>query len=132
MRWLIAAATFTLLGQPVVASAQQGFQLPSGNVLCEVMENALRCEIIEFRFARPAAPKDCDSDWGHAYGIAARGRAQVLCAGDLVVNRGLPRLNYGQRWDGTGVTCQAERSGLRCVNAEGGGLELSRSRLGLF
>ncbi len=132
MRWLIAAAIFALLGQPVVASAQQGFQLPSGNVLCEVMENALRCEIAQFNFARPAKPKECDSDWGHAYAIGARGRAEVLCAGDMVVDRRVPRLEYGQRWQGIGVTCEAERNGLRCTNGEGRRLELARGRLGLF
>lgn len=132
MRWLVAAATVTLLGFPVVASAQQGFQLPSGNVFCEVEEGALRCDLVEFSFARPPKPKDCDTDWGHAYSIGARGGPRVLCAGDTVVNRGARRLNYGERWDGVGVTCHAERSGLRCINADGRGFELSRRQLGMF
>lgn len=132
MRWLIAAATFTLFTFPVVASAQEGFQLSSGNVFCEVEENALRCDLVDYSFAKPAQPAGCETDWGHAYSIGARGGTRVLCAGDTVMNRGARRLNYGQRWDGVGVTCHAERTGLRCINAEGHGFELSRRRLNLY
>jgi hypothetical protein len=127
IRWI---AVFAAL--PVLASAQDGFQLPSGNIMCGVDDGAVRCEIVTFTFARPAAPADCDSDWGHAYGIGARGASSVLCAGDLVIGRGLPVLAYGARWRGAGVTCQSERTGLRCVNAEGRGFEISRSRLNRF
>ncbi|NKC29668.1 DUF6636 domain-containing protein [Falsiroseomonas selenitidurans] len=127
-KWL-ALAGFLL---PGIASAQEGFQLPSGNVFCAVEENALRCDLVEFSFTRPPRPQDCDTDWGHAYSLGARGGARALCAGDTVVNRGARRLRYGERWDGAGVTCHAERTGLHCINADGRGFDLARSRLGLF
>ena len=132
MRWLLAALVFALLAFPVVASAQEGFQLPSGNVFCEVEENALRCDLVEFTFAKPPRPRNCDTDWGHAYSIGARGVSRVLCAGDTVVNRGARVLRYGARWDGVGVTCYAERTGLKCINADGRGFELSRATLNRF
>ncbi|MBU8545433.1 MULTISPECIES: DUF6636 domain-containing protein [Roseomonadaceae] len=132
MRWPLAAATLALLALPVAALAQEGFQMPSGNVFCEVEENALRCDLVDFTFARPPQPADCETDWGHAYSLAARGTSRVLCAGDTVVNRGARRLRYGDRWDGVGVTCHAERTGLKCINAEGRGFELSRTRLSRF
>jgi len=128
MRWLIAA----LVMFPVVASAQDGFQLPSRNIFCEVEEGALRCDLVDFTFARPPRPKDCDTDWGHAYSIGPRGTSRVLCAGDTVVNRGARVLRYGARWDGVGVTCHAERTGLNCINADGHGFEISRNRLNRF
>ncbi len=127
IRWI---AAFAFL--PVLASAQEGFQLPSGNIRCEVMDRALRCEIVNFSFARPQAPEECDSDWGHAYALAARGPSAVLCAGDLVVNPRLPVLGYGARWSGAGVVCTSGQAGLRCSNAEGRGMGMSRARLNRF
>ena len=132
MRWPIAAATLALLAFPHMASAQEGFQTPSGNVFCEVVEDALRCDLVDFSFAKPPQPRGCDTDWGHAYSIGRRGGPDVLCAGDTVVNRGARRLNYGQRWDGVGVTCHAERSGLNCINADGRGFGFSRREINLF
>ncbi|MBU8537418.1 DUF6636 domain-containing protein [Falsiroseomonas tokyonensis] len=106
--------------------------MPSGNIRCEVMDRALRCEIVNFSFARPPAPEECDSDWGHAYALAARGPSAVLCAGDLVVSPRLPVLGHGARWSGAGVVCTSGQAGLRCVNGEGRGMEMSRARLNRF
>ena len=128
MRWLVAA----LVVFPVVASAQQGFQLPSGNIFCEVDDNAIRCDLVNYTFTKPPRPRDCDFDWGHSYAVAARGASRVLCGGDTVVNRGARVLRYGARWDGVGVTCYAERTGLKCINAEGRGFEISRTTLNRF
>jgi len=128
MRWLIAA----LVLAPVVASAQDSFQLPFGNIFCAVEENAIRCDLAEFSFAKPPRPRDCETDWGHAYALGARGGSRVLCAGDTVINRGAPVLRYGARWDGLGVTCYAERTGLKCINGDGRGFEISRTMLNRF
>lgn len=127
IRWIAVFGLF-----PVLASAQPGFQLPSGNIRCEVWEGAVRCEIVNFSFPRPPSPEECDSDWGHAYGLAARGRSEVLCAGDLIVSRTVPVLGYGATWRGAGVVCASSQAGLRCSNAEGRGFELSRARLNRF
>lgn len=133
MRWLVAALLVSpLIFAPVVASAQAGFQLPSGNIFCEVEDNAIRCDLVTFTFAKPPRPAECETDWGHAYSVGARGGARVLCAGDTVVNRGARVLRHGARWDGVGVTCYSERTGLKCINADGRGFEISRSVLSLF
>jgi len=56
MRWLIA----TLLMFPVVASAQEGFQLSSGNISCDVDDNAIRCD---HNSPNPPLPAGCDASF---------------------------------------------------------------------
>ena len=132
MRWLVAASVFALFASPVVASAQDGFQSPSGNIFCEPDGETIRCDLVNFTFAKPPRPRDCDTDWGHAYSVGPRGASSVLCAGDTVVNRGARVLRYGARWDSKGVTCFSEQTGMRCINMDGRGFEISRARLNRF
>ena len=106
--------------------------MPSRNIFCEVEDNAVRCDLVNYTFARPPRPPNCDFDWGHSYAVGARGESRVLCGGDTVVNPGARVLRYGARWDGAGVTCYAEQSGLECINADGRGFEISRTVLNRF
>jgi len=130
MRWLIAA----LLMFPVVASAQEGFQLSSGNIFCDIDDNAIRCDLTNHTFPNPPLPAGCDASfgWGHAYSVGATGAPRVLCGGDTVVNRGARVLRAGSQWRGQGVTCNAERASIRCTNGEGRGFEITRAKLTLF
>lgn len=117
---------------PFVASAQEGFQLPSGNIHCALYDGILRCDVLRASYARPPRPRDCEQDWGDAVEIRARGPARLLCHGDTVANPGSPILHYGTAWQGPGMTCTAAETGLRCQNAEGRGFEMARARLRLF
>jgi hypothetical protein len=127
VRWI---AVFVLA--PVLALAQEGFQLPSGNIHCALWEGRLRCDALAFTYQRPPRPRGCDLDWGGAVEMGARGPAAVLCHGDTIANPAAPVLGYGQAWQGPGMACTAATTGLRCTNGEGRGFEMARARLRLF
>ncbi len=121
-----------LLFVPVVASAQEGFQLPSGNIHCALYDGILRCDVRSAFYPRPPRPRNCDLEWGDAVELRARGAATLLCHGDTVMEPGHPVLRYGTAWQGPGMTCTAAQTGLRCQNSEGRGFEMSRSALKRF
>ena len=127
VRWLAA-----MLLLPVVASAQEAFQLPSGNIHCAMYEGTLRCDVLQSTFPRPARPRDCEQDYGDAVELGGKGPAAMLCHGDTVANPASPVLGYGQAWQGPGMACTSARTGLRCVNGDGRGFEMSRARLRIF
>lgn len=130
--WPSESPAATPPGLVVRASAQEGFQLPSGNIHCALWDGRLRCDALAFAYPRPPRPRDCDLDWGGAIEMGARGAARLVCHGDTVANPAAPVLGYGQAWRGPGMTCTAATTGLRCTNAEGHGFELARARLRLF
>jgi hypothetical protein len=127
VRWLAA-----LVLLPVLASAQEAFQLPSGNIHCAVNDGRLRCDVLNFAYQRPARPRNCDLDYGGAVDLGPRGAPALICHGDTVADPGAPVLGYGQAWQGRGMACTATPAMLRCVNAEGRGFEMARARLLLF
>lgn len=127
IRWI---AAFVFL--PVLASAQEAFQLPSGNIHCMAFEGTLRCEIRQSHYRRPPRPFDCDLEYGDSVELGPRGRAQLVCHGDTVQDPKSPVLGYGRAWQGPGMACTASTAGLRCENREGRGFEMSRARLHLF
>ncbi len=116
---------------PLVASAAEGFQTPSGNIHCSIMGDGLRCDILNRSYTPPPRPRSCGFDWGGSVTITPRGAA-LLCVSDSVVNPEFPRLAYGTSWEGKGVSCISTQAGLRCSNAAGQGFDLSRARLSLF
>jgi hypothetical protein len=124
------AAVLVLL--PVLASAQEAFQLPSGNIHCAVQEGRLRCDALNFTYQRPPRPRSCDLDYGGAVGLGPRGAPALICHGDTIANPMAPVLGYGQAWQGGGMSCTATPAMLRCVNAEGRGFEMARARLLFF
>lgn len=126
-RWAAALALV-----PVLASAQEGFQLPSGNIHCALQEGALRCDVLDFTYARPPRPPGCGLDWGGAVELGGKGAAALLCHGDTVADQRHPVLGYGRAWQGPGMACTAAQTGLRCTNGDGRGFEMSRARLRLF
>ncbi len=127
IRWIAA-----LVMLPVLASAQEAFQLPSGNIHCLAFEGTLRCDVLQSAFRRAPPPRDCEQDYGDAVELGPRGPARLVCHGDTVADRANPVLGYGRAWQGRGLSCTATQAGLRCVNAEGRGFDMARSRLTLF
>ena len=117
---------------PVLASAQEAFQLPSGNIHCLAVDGRLRCDILGFGYRPPPRPRDCDLDWGGAVEMGAQGPARLVCHGDTVADPKSPVLSYGNAWQGGGIACTAAQTGLRCTNAQGHGFEIARARLRLF
>jgi hypothetical protein len=110
------------------------FVMPSGNIGCGFTNEPsryLRCDILQSS-DMPARPRSCDLDYGHAYGMSRRGKSRVLCAGDTVVNRNAPVLDYGETKRIGGFKCKSKMTGLRCKNRSGHGWFLSRARIDRF
>ncbi len=70
------------LSAPVLASAQEAFQLPSGNIHCAVYDGRLRCDVMNATYQRPPRRRSCDLDYGGAVGLGPRGAAALICHGD--------------------------------------------------
>ncbi|WP_337871274.1 DUF6636 domain-containing protein [Meiothermus sp.] len=115
-----------------------GFKTPSGNIHCFAFvdrvagEAILRCDLLQNQARIPAKPKDCELDWGNAFGLGERGKAQRLCVGDTVADPRLPVLAYGKVWSEGGFRCDVTQARLRCTNRDKRGFELSRATQKLF
>lgn len=140
MRFLSASLvpiTLGFLTGPLFAgSGEHNFQAPSGNIHCVMQEyeepQNVRCDIIEGTLTHRRRPKDCDLDYGRAFYVDARGRGEVACHGDTIVNRRARVLNYGESINLGGVWCTSERSGMTCRNSAGHGFSLSRAKQHVF
>ncbi|MEO3472307.1 DUF6636 domain-containing protein [Roseomonas sp. CAU 1739] len=128
----VLAAVPVAASVPVLASAQEAFQLPSGNIHCAAFDGVLRCDVLQSTFRRPPRPRDCEQDFGDSVELGSRGPARMVCHGDTVADPKALVLGYGRAWQGRGLSCTASQAGLRCVNAEGRGFEMSRAALRLF
>lgn len=127
VRW---CAAFLLL--PVLASAQEAFQLPSGNIHCMTFDGSIRCDVLQSTYRRPPRPRDCEQAYGDSVELGPRGPALMVCHGDTVADPVSPILGYGRAWQGRGLSCTASQAGLRCINAEGRGFEMARGALRLL
>ena len=111
---------------PVRAEADlttRNFQTPSENIVCNIEDNFLRCDIRSG--LEPKPDKRCPNDWVGLFLPRAR-RAQPNCAGDTVANQDPPVLEYGETWERGAWHCTAKRSGLYCRNRGGWHFKLSR------
>ena len=129
---MIRVLAVLMIVLPVVASAQEVFQLPSRNIHCALTQRELFCEVLAFTFTPPPRPRNCDANWGNAVMLGSRGPARLVCHGDPGDISGYRVLAYGLAWQGPGMNCTAAQSGLRCVNAEGRGFEMARARVRIF
>lgn len=136
--FLIAAALCALPRPGAVQDFTPNFQMPSGNIFCQVLENDdgtdanLFCDVLKFSNAPPPAPADCEwpEDFGHSFQLGVNeGSAIRLCTHDSFNNPEMPVLGYGEAWEyGDYFRCTAERAGLTCQNQFGNGFFLSRNR----
>ncbi|ULH15170.1 hypothetical protein MF271_14600 [Deinococcus sp. KNUC1210] len=140
--WLLMALFGTgALAQSATSSFNAGFSLPSGRIQCGLFspdpgsaagQAALRCDVLEPTFRRPARPADCPLDYGDSFSLGAEGRATFTCHGDTIIDPARPVLAYGQLWQRAGLTCRSSAAGVRCLNIDGHGFELSRARSRVF
>ncbi len=107
------------------------FQSPSGNILCAISSDQVRCDIGEKSWTAPR-PASCDLDWGNGLAVGS-GPAEVVCAGDTVQAEGVPSLEYGQSSQVGQFKCESSESGMRCENtATGNGFLISQSTYEVF
>jgi hypothetical protein len=103
---------------------------PSGNIVCAYAAGVLDCQIGTGLVPVPDAA--CPADGGAWAGVSlpSTGDAEPRCTPTSIEDRVAPDrvLAYGERWERDGIGCTSGRDGLRCENADGGELFLSRDR----
>lgn len=135
MRRALSALALALVAAPVSAGEDLWFRSPSGNIHCVIAAGprpVARCDLLDFTPSFRRRPPDCDLDWGHAFEVAGRGPAGLVCAGDTVAVQGAPVLDYGHSVTLGGITCRSERTGMTCTNRDGRGFSIARARQSLF
>jgi hypothetical protein len=121
----LAPKTWKWIERGTASLATETFMTPSRNIICGAMEGGVRCDIASG--LRPEPTEDCLLDWVGLW-VEAGGSAGTNCAGDAVPSSGAPVLEYGEKWMSEGITCASDSSGLTCVNEQGRGFFLSRTR----
>jgi hypothetical protein len=131
----VLALGFSVQGQTPTQPVANAFRTPSNNIYCiaDGENNAIRCDLASISSkALLPQPKDCELDWGQAFGMAPRGKSYMICHGDTIVNTNYRLLAYGQTWKFAGFSCLSQRTGLRCTNRDQHGFELSKGKQRLF
>jgi hypothetical protein len=109
-----------------------GFTSPSGNIGCYIDRGTVRCDIAERDWEPPAAPDDCELDFGQGISMEAGGAPAFVCAGDTALEGG-PPLDYGMSIASGLLRCESEEAGMTCRDIETGrGFTLSKERYELF
>jgi hypothetical protein len=112
------------------------FATPSGNIECFAAAyngGSVECLIGSGLVPVPTSPP-CDLDRPGLV-VGASGSARPSCRGDptpAVLDKRIPALPYDDVWEGFGVHCISQTSGLTCLNGDGHGFFLSRERWKLY
>ena len=101
---------------PGAANAQTGpagFQSPSKNIACQYFDydgwHVFRCDMAAMD-TRPRRRADCELDYGRAFEMNPKGRAERICHRDSVIDKSLPVLAYGGIWQHGSFTCKSMRT----------------------
>ena len=73
-----------------------------------------------------------EGDYGQAFGMTRRGKANAICAGDTALAPDSAAIPYGTSRRFGPYKCTSRQSGLTCTNAAHHGWTLSRQRQKLF
>ena len=123
---------FTLGINAQTNNSNASFQTPSGNIFCNFMGNALRCDLMSRTNKPPKKPADCPVDYGNAFELSNKGEATLLCYGDTIADPSSPKLAYGSKWTKNGITCESQTNGLTCTNQINRGFFISKANQKLF
>ena len=131
-----ALAVLLLPAAPAYADDYLAFHAPSGNIQCMIATGdyaEARCDVMELASPIPAAPQDCDLDYGHAFGVGPQDmRGGRLCVGDTVADPNGMVLAYGDHIDLGGFRCSSETTGMTCTNPAGHGFTVAKRVQKLF
>lgn len=128
------ACVLVLAAAPAAAQEMIQFHSPSGNIHCMIWlpdTPHARCDIFESTPSFPA-PRDCDLDWGTAFGVGPTGRGEPWCVGDTVYSAEGMVLPYGRSVSLGPFTCSSAETGMTCVNRQGGGFTVARAAQRVF
>jgi hypothetical protein len=127
-----ACAGAAPLGAARASALQRFFQTPSGNIACEVDEDAAVGSFAGRRTLFCVVFSASSSGRGQrTWLMTTTGRAHVTW---IVANIATetPTLAYGRSWSFKGFSCRSRRVGLTCSNRSGHGFFLSRQHQRIF
>ena len=111
---------------------EANFLSPSGNIGCYLDKDSARCDIAKKSWTPPAAPADCELDWGSGISVGSSGMATFTCAGDTVLGA-KEKLAYGSALRAGDFLCSSDSKAIRCENTESGhGFTMSVAQYNLF
>ena len=135
MKPVLAILLLGLAG-PALADDWIGFRSPTGNIHCALYQwnggTEARCDLRELTPSYRTPPAGCDLDWGSAFGVDARGKGFLVCAGDTVIDPRNPVLDYGRAVSLGGISCVSAKTGMTCTNAAGHGFSVAKAKQKLF
>jgi hypothetical protein len=101
-------------GQPTDAGPR-AFALPSGNIACEIDDDAATCTIADSA-AEPATEEGCAGVVGPILSVSAEGASTPCVQGALpgAAAPGTPVLDYGESSTVGDFTCTSSTSGVMC------------------
>ena len=111
---------------------EANFVSPSGNIGCYLDRSGARCDIVRKIWQPPAAPADCDLDWGNGVAVNRTDEATFTCAGDTVLGSH-DKLAYGASLRAGDFVCRSDSKAMRCENKKSGhGFTLAVEQYDLF
>jgi hypothetical protein len=125
-----ATAGQTGASAPSASPGVPQFQLPSGNIACDMTTDNVTCTIADKTFTAPP-DAGCSGDAGHTIVLTANGVAVPCVQGPrpTAAATAVPTLNYGGTTTVGQYTCTSATNGVTCVNGMGKGFRLARQSL---
>jgi hypothetical protein len=120
-----AAPSGSATTAPEPPLATREFDTPSGNIHCVLARALLLCEIGSRLQPQPDGTCETPSAWLGVI-LPNVGGATPECSSHTAVGVSAPTLDYGDRWERAGISCDSESTGLTCTNAIDNGFFLSR------
>lgn len=116
--------------KPTPTPGPPQFQLPSGNIACDMTAGGVTCTIANETFTPPPV-EDCEGgSVGHTVVLDAKG-VSVPCVHGAPSRVGgqVPVLDYGGTSTVGPYTCTSATNGVTCTTAQGVGFRLARQEL---
>lgn len=141
MKTTLIACLFAVAGfltNAAAAQESQTFHTPSKNVYCyaDVTDavTTVDCELLSKNSNKPLrpVPSDCEQDWGNRFALNDSGKAFMVCAGDTLRSNSAANFPYGRQFDYYGITCTSSEQGLECINNDGHGFKISKSKQEMY
>lgn len=121
--------------QPAETSELAAFQLPSGNIYCEMTADAASCTIVDFSYDPPSPPEGCTGTAGNVLTVTAGGEAAFGCVEGEVAPppADMPVLEYGEGNTVGEMTCLSSQNGVFCRHDPSGkGFSVARADANFF
>ncbi|MCU1433246.1 MAG: hypothetical protein JWP95_2351 [Actinotalea sp.] len=102
--------------EPEQAEEVAAFQMPSGNIFCEMTETSAECTILSFSYSPPAPPEGCAGTVGNVLRVAAGEEGTMPCVESppTAPPESMPVLEYGEASTVGEMTCQSNQNGVYC------------------